>query len=240
VEPPEIRHQSPPWRVVAALLILAAVLIPSDGSLSLAIRTADIPGELNRVLNRAETFGHGAGVVMIALTLVICLRPHYRTGLCAAAAAIGAGMTANIIKTMVARTRPSDLVDLASSTSPAPVFLKYSNTSAYLSHLVTKAEQSFPSAHTATAFGLATALAAMFPRGRHWFTLLAVLVGMQRIVNGAHYVSDVLTGAAVGLVVGRLVVGRFAAADARRDQALSETVISHPALQPSSETSQAA
>jgi len=66
--------------------------------------------------------------------------------------------------------------------------------------------QSFPSAHTATAVGLAAALTWLYPRGRLLFPLFAMLVGCQRIASGAHFLSDVLVGAAAGCVVAQLVL----------------------------------
>jgi membrane-associated phospholipid phosphatase len=71
--------------------------------------------------------------------------------------------------------------------------------------------QSFPSAHTATAVGFAAALTWLYPQGRLLFPLLAVLVGCQRIACGAHYLSDVLVGAAAGCLVAQfiLAVGRL-------------------------------
>ncbi len=65
----------------------------------------------------------------------------------------------------------------------------------------TSVAQSFPSGHTATAAGLALGLAAMYPKGRWLFLLLAVLVGCQRIECGAHFLSDVLCGAAASCLV---------------------------------------
>ena len=71
--------------------------------------------------------------------------------------------------------------------------------------------QSFPSGHTATAAGLAAALVWLYPSGRVLFPLLAVLVGCQRIVSGAHYPQrradgggGRLSGGAVAAAVGRL------------------------------------
>ncbi len=78
---------------------------------------------------------------------------------------------------------------------------------------VGSAGQSFPSAHTATAAGLAAALTWLYPQGRLLFPLLAILVGCQRIVCGAHYLSDVCIGAAAGCLVAQffLRVGRLPA-----------------------------
>jgi membrane-associated phospholipid phosphatase len=73
-----------------------------------------------------------------------------------------------------------------------------------------QANQSFPSAHTATAFGLALCLASLYPQGKGWFFTLASLVAMQRMVAGAHYLSDVLAGAAIGIVSATFVLHHFA------------------------------
>jgi membrane-associated phospholipid phosphatase len=57
---------------------------------------------------------------------------------------------------------------------------------------------SFPSGHTALAFASATCLAATFPRWAMLFFLVAVAVGVERVLENAHYVSDVVAGAGVG------------------------------------------
>ena len=44
---------------------------------------------------------------------------------------------------------------------------------------------------------LALALGWLYPKGKWLFLLLALLVACQRIECGAHYLSDVLCGAAV-------------------------------------------
>jgi hypothetical protein len=82
--------------------------------------------------------------------------------------------------------------------------------------------QSFPSAHTATAFGLATVLSWKYPRGAAMFYLLAAFAGFQRVQVMDHFTSDVLCGAAVGLLCGaacvhqRLAGGRFDRLESQR------------------------
>jgi membrane-associated phospholipid phosphatase len=59
---------------------------------------------------------------------------------------------------------------------------------------------SFPSAHTATAFSLATSLSIKYPK---WYVIApsyiwASSVGFARMNEGVHYPSDVIAGAAIG------------------------------------------
>src|SRR5262249_38674248 len=61
--------------------------------------------------------------------------------------------------------------------------------------------QSCPSAHTATAVGFALALCSLFPSGRWLFLGVAGFVGLQRLESGAHYLSDIFWGAAVGYAI---------------------------------------
>jgi membrane-associated phospholipid phosphatase len=60
---------------------------------------------------------------------------------------------------------------------------------------------SFPSGHTASAFGLATLLC-LFSPDKKWgilYLLLAILVGYSRIYLGQHFLQDVLAGALIGI-----------------------------------------
>ena len=63
---------------------------------------------------------------------------------------------------------------------------------------VASAQQSFPSGHMATAFGLTAALCWLYPRGRWVFVLFAILAGCQRMSSWSHFLSDVIWGASIG------------------------------------------
>jgi undecaprenyl-diphosphatase len=65
---------------------------------------------------------------------------------------------------------------------------------------------SFPSGHSATAFACATVLAALAPRWRLPFFVLAALIAFSRLYNGVHYPTDVLAGSALGVLVGLVVL----------------------------------
>jgi undecaprenyl-diphosphatase len=75
----------------------------------------------------------------------------------------------------------------------------------------TEAYFSFPSAHAVTAFALAFAIAAIWPR---WWVATfsyAVLIAASRLVLLAHHPSDVVGGALVGIVGAMAVRYWFAA-----------------------------
>ena len=67
---------------------------------------------------------------------------------------------------------------------------------------------SFPSGHTATAFMGATLLAHEYGHKSVWIPIagysIATATGVLRILNNKHYASDVLVGAAIGIVSAEL------------------------------------
>jgi len=75
----------------------------------------------------------------------------------------------------------------------------------------TEAYFSLPSAHAVTAFALAFAVAALWPRLRVAVYLYAVAIGLSRLVLLAHHPSDVVAGALVG-IIGALTVRYWFAA----------------------------
>jgi len=69
---------------------------------------------------------------------------------------------------------------------------------------------SFPSGHAATAAALAAALWCLWPRPLLLYAIAAALVAASRVVMGAHYLSDVVMGAFVGIVVTRAMAAAYA------------------------------
>lgn len=64
--------------------------------------------------------------------------------------------------------------------------------------------KSFPSRHTSWAFAASTTIATDLYRNSPWWAVgahtAASLVGLQRVVSSHHYATDVLAGAAIGVV----------------------------------------
>jgi membrane-associated phospholipid phosphatase len=103
-----------------------------------------------------------------------------------------AGALAELLKLLVRRQRPSDLESyLFRSWSEQPWSTK---------------GLGMPSSHTAVAFAGSMTLALLYPRLAIPSLVLAIGCGYTRVASGAHFPSDVLAGAAVGVVTA-LVLG---------------------------------
>lgn len=62
-------------------------------------------------------------------------------------------------------------------------------------------QHSFPSGHAARSIGLAITLAPSSPWPIGW----AIGVGLARVIIGVHYLSDVIAGWGIGLIVGQIL-----------------------------------
>ncbi|MBI5827331.1 MAG: glycosyltransferase family 39 protein [Deltaproteobacteria bacterium] len=67
---------------------------------------------------------------------------------------------------------------------------------------------SLPSGHTTVSFALAFTLSRRYPSLRYLFYATAALVAASRVYLGAHYPSDVVAGALVGILAGWLLLKR--------------------------------
>ena len=152
-------------------------------------------GAIRKLFDLDEVFGHGAGVAVILLSVLV-LAPEQRWKLPRViASAYLSGLLAISMKLFLARSRPGG-TEFDSISGVLDTF------GAWFPWFSTKsAWQSFVSGHTATAVGLALGLSWLLPRGKWLFLSLAVLVGFQRMAGAHHYPSDVLWGAAIGWLV---------------------------------------
>jgi membrane-associated phospholipid phosphatase len=158
-------------------------------------------GDLNTTVSLAETFGYGVTAGLMVLTAAMLDPRGWRVFPRLAISTFGAGLAADAVKLLVGRHRPKDTLHAAATAMET--FTTWAN------HQHNHLTQSFPSAHTATATGLAMGLAFFYPRGRWLFAGLTLLAGLQRIHSSNHYLSDVLAGAAIGALVGILATSRL-------------------------------
>lgn len=133
-------------------------------------------------------FGHVIGG-MVIYGLIVALHPRrWSAATVGLVAVVVAATVANVSQRAIGRLRPNQAESHLAFTQPAL-------------GLFHRAPVSFPSGEAATAFALACVLSRLFPRGRAVFLVFAVLAAGSRLVNGAHYLSDVGAGAVVGILV---------------------------------------
>jgi membrane-associated phospholipid phosphatase len=167
-------------------LLAAAAALGLDCPLAQWCLAENCPRLLHDLLEVSSVLGTGMATLLIVVA-IHQLDPRRRRALgWVVACVLLSGFAANGAKMLVARTRPRD-IDF-----PADVRTTFAGWLPPTSVL-----QSFPSGHAATAAGLALALLPLYPSGRRLFLLPAVLVACQRVECGAHYLCDVLCGAAV-------------------------------------------
>jgi membrane-associated phospholipid phosphatase len=124
------------------------------------------------------------------------------TGLMALETLLHTGFLAQVIKHLAGRQRP--LADQGQDYwfGPGAFFKRYSEK--YFSRY-----DSFASGHTITAWGLATVIAENY-KNHFWVPLacygLATAVGLSRLTEDAHWMSDVFVGAVLGYAIGKMVV----------------------------------
>ena len=196
-------------RAGVLLFVVAAAVIAFRLDAGLMTVLQSLPRFVASGADRLEPFGHGFGGVILILTAVFAAGLSVRQAGLLALSSYGSGMTANLIKLLVVRRRPGMLQPGEVPEFPRLSFLPDDRLPEFSERVISSGLQSFPSAHTAAAFGLAVALGALFPQCRRWWLFLAAGCGLQRILALRHFPSDVLIGAGIGLVVGSLVVQRM-------------------------------
>jgi membrane-associated phospholipid phosphatase len=188
----------------AALAVLAFLALGVVVPLAVWARDTRLPSDLERLIRLAEVFGFGGTAALIAVTAGVLDGRSCLVSLRLLASGLGAGLVADGVKLLVARERPSHAaLDTLTALDTFSTWLPALNREA-LSTAYGHAWQSFPSAHSATAAGLAVGLALLYPRARWLFALFAALACFQRIDAQAHFLSDCLVGAAIGCVVAML------------------------------------
>jgi len=98
------------------------------------------------------------------------------------------------LKLLVQRQRPFLFLEMASKLSRGPGEIL---------------DPSFPSAHAAFAFMMATLLAERFPRYRVIFFIVAAFIGWTRIYLSLHYPTDVIAGGLLGYGMTKLFLKIF-------------------------------
>lgn len=185
------------WAVVfAAFSVPLATLV--DIPLARWFQEDPLPGDFVRTLELIRFYAHGSGVFFIFLAIFL-LAPEKRSLLPRLVAMVaGASAVSTISKMFVLRLRPSQ-INLELATVESAWWWRFDWSLEHVAMFDASA-RSFPSGNMATAVALTIGLCLATPRGRWLFTMFCGLTIMQRLQSGAHFFSDVVGGAAFGLL----------------------------------------
>jgi membrane-associated phospholipid phosphatase len=137
-------------------------------------------------------FGYGLAGVVLGVVVIVLEPGRWRGIVAALLAVVVAGLLANVAQGAIGRLRPNQADTHLAFVPP-------------FSELLTKQRVSFPSGEAATGLALACVLSRLFPRWRLVFYVGGALAAGARLVNGAHYLSDVAAGGLVGVLVADFV-----------------------------------
>ncbi|MEZ6242352.1 MAG: phosphatase PAP2 family protein [Phycisphaerales bacterium] len=189
--------------------LLAGAIFPIDGTIADLARSIHLGGDLRRELETLQQFGQGSAIVL-TLLLVWTLDPARRGRLWSYAGAML--LTFAIVqpmKMLVGRPRPKfdEPWYLCGPFGSYPISPEVGVRHAWeLGSGISSDLWSMPSSHTAYALVMAVFLGRLYPKAGWVFGVLAVIVGLARVLLGAHYPSDVVMGGAIGLGVSMAVV----------------------------------
>ncbi|MDD4005471.1 MAG: phosphatase PAP2 family protein [Elusimicrobiaceae bacterium] len=190
-----IRYDRRDWLTFAAVAAAGLGLYSVDGDISDFFRRNAVPPDTSRVF---KTFGEGKYTVpaMAALYGIGCAAKAGRLKTASTLAVesfLISGFAANAIKLAVHRHRPG------SGDGPG----RFDGAS------FSNGDTSFPSGHAAVVFSMAGAFAGVYadkPVVAVTAYSAAVLTGLSRINDDAHWASDVFFGAAIGYFTAKAVV----------------------------------
>ena len=106
---------------------------------------------------------------------------------------LGAGVVVKILKTLIGRARP--------------IFFEALDMTGFFPPSLDWAFNSMPSGHTAVSFAGLVMIGMLAPRYKVLTWSMAIIVAVSRVAIGAHWPSDVVLGAFIGMVVADIVKG---------------------------------
>lgn len=106
-----------------------------------------------------------------------------------------ASVISEIIKFIVGRLRP--------------VFYESMGKTGFFNFSVDDMLASLPSGHAAASFAALVAIGLMFPRAKRYVWAAAIVLALSRVIVGAHFPSDVILGAFIGMFIADMTYMAF-------------------------------
>lgn len=192
------------------LFLLGLAAVPLDGPVRDFLWTRRVGGDVKRELEFLQQFGAISSIVLISLVILLLdpaePRLKWRRVADLAAAATISGVVGNALKMFLGRPRPlfDDPMHLLGPLGRYPVERDGVVVLMSAWEMGTKGASdlwSMPSSHAMAGACLAFALSALYPKLKPLCVALACIVCAARVLLNAHYVSDVLIGAALGWAI---------------------------------------
>lgn len=141
-------------------------------------------------------FGYGSVGLLVGVAIVVLNPARWRVVVVAFIAVALTALLANVAQGAIGRLRPNQADSHLAFTRP-------------FEELLTKQRVCFPSGEAATAFAVACALTHLLPRWKIPCYAAAAVAAIARLVNGAHYISDVAAGALFGVLAAEFLFRRL-------------------------------
>lgn len=197
---------------MGGLSIAAAVCVPLDGALARAIGSVGLGGDVRRELEALQQFGQLSFSLLIAWLIVLVDRDRCRRLLDWLAAGLVTALVLYPSKMLIGRPRPrfDDPAGFVGPFGAYPLDAERGVRAGWDVGVVGISDLwAMPSGHTAFAVVCAVFLWVAYPKVRALAVTLACITAVGRLLLGAHYVSDVLAGAALGVAAAVPVVRGF-------------------------------
>ena len=181
----------------------AALALPVDPVVSGALRAIPLRGDLARELQAIQQFGGFTITAILCIALALLDARRTRRLLDWALAAGATLLLVYALNVLIGRPRPglSAPYVFLGPVREFPVTRGGGETTQEAAWRSGYALLSMPSRHAALAAVSAAFLGMMYPRLRWLLATLATIVGVMRVVTGAHYPSDVILGWTIGALL---------------------------------------
>ncbi len=191
------RRSSTILALVFAWVLLIAIAAPFDIPVARGVAGAHWPDSIKWLLDLLRWPGNFIFTLVIAGILLVFHPWKWRAGGLLCLSGIMSGLLTVLLKWFVGRTRPP-------KSDPPFAAFSFHPFKGGPAGLFTEKNQSFPSGDVCLAFATAECLALFFPRYRLVFYFFGLLVAFARVSANAHYVTDTLVGAGVGIFAAHL------------------------------------